>query len=274
MSFRLYADLGNTALHVGLWRQMWIHERRIARRELRSSGEPGEATDETDLAERYEVALEHVMNSAGVRRSQCEGALVCASTPAVAPLERAIECALGVKPRLIGRDQRIALEVAYDNPDSFGQDRLVAAYGAQQLVGQPCIVLSVGTCITCDALAGGKVWPVAIAPGLPALQQGLVRATPHLAGALHEALVGELWQVAAPARSTIECLALGLVGALTGSLERLLAAARTVPGVGRTAPVVMTGGDAPLLLHLAPGPARLEPLLVLDGMRQLDEEEA
>ena len=62
----------------------------------------------------------------------------------------------------------------------------------------------------------------------------------------------------------------GIAAAFVGAADRLIAAGLEVLGEPG-APVVLTGGDARLLACLLDRPARLEPMLALEGLRLLDD---
>lgn len=66
---------------------------------------------------------------------------------------------------VIGKDIVVPLVNRYKNPEQVGCDRLLAAFAAQQLYGQPAIIIDFGTAITFDALSvkneylGGVIVP-------------------------------------------------------------------------------------------------------------------
>ena len=89
-----------------------------------------------------------------------------------ARLERAAE-ALGL-PLTVATADRIPLLTALPRPDLTGPDRLLAAWTASVLHGQPVIVVDLGTATTVDAVdADGFFLGGAILPGL-----GLAAARP------------------------------------------------------------------------------------------------
>jgi pantothenate kinase type III len=253
-SFRAYADLGNTTLHVGLWRGEWLAGARL------SAGEQGEG-----LA----VHLSGLLQAAGVESSQCAGILLCTNSPMTDGVLATLSEVFAVHPRVVGKDVTVPLGVAYADPSQYGHDRLLAAWSALQMVGGPCIVLDAGTCMTCEAVKVTEVQPVGIAPGLGALRKGIQASAPALARAVERSTSQTASWPLLPARSTEDCLRVGLYGALAGAADRMVASARTLPGFAE-APLVVTGGNAPALLSLISTSARHEPLLLLDGLQRLD----
>jgi type III pantothenate kinase len=254
---RLYLCLGNTSLQVGGYRGGWVLNARV----------PAPASDD---APAWRAALGEALAGAAAPWS---GALLCSSTPRseALALSLALEAVTGLRPRRLGHEVTVPLPVAYDDPATYGQDRLLVCFAAARLVGAPCVVLDAGTCLTCDAVTtAGTVLPVGIAAGLPALTAGLQAATPHLTAALDRALADWRRPAVAPARSTAGSLRAGLRAALGGTAERLVGAAlEALSDAGAT--LVVTGGDGPALAGLLSRETLHLPDLALEGLRLLDE---
>ncbi len=94
---------------------------------------------------------------------------------------------LGEKIRLIGREVRLPIEMAMDNPSAVGTDRVVNAAAAFAVIEDACVVASIGTAITVDLIdedgvfLGGVIAP-GIEMGADALHAGtwrLPRVTVH-----------------------------------------------------------------------------------------------
>lgn len=253
-NFRAYADLGNTSLHVGLWRDQWLVGARLRADE-----------DETNLV----AQLAALLQAGGVEPHNCSGALICTNSPAPDTVLMTMGGMLQVAPRVVGTDVKVPLAVAYRDPSQYGQDRLLAAWTALQIVGGPCIVLDAGTCLTCEVATPQQVLPVGIAPGLGAMRRGVLAAAPALGTAVERSVSQPSSWPLMPARSTEDCLRVGLYSALAGAADRMVAIARTQPGFADV-PLVVTGGNAPALLSLITTPARHEPLLLLNGLQRLD----
>ena len=256
--WRLYADAGNTALKWAVWADAcWVAEGRM----------------EIDAGPAAWRELGAVLAMAGLDADECAGvALVCSRPSQAEASEGALTGATGMPVRLMGRDMRSDMLVAYHDPSEIGQDRLAAAEAALNLTGPPAVVVAVGTCITAQALdAQGTLVGGAIAPGLEAHAAGIAVEVPHLREPLAEATAllrsgAELPEIG---RTTVENLALGLAGALTGTVRALIG--RMTGAVGE-ASVIATGGDAELAMRLGAEFDRVEPLLVLEGLRSVDEQ--
>jgi len=256
-TWRLYADAGNTALKWAVYAGgRWPVEGRIDVEDLAAAGRE----------------LAGVLSMSGFDPVECDGAALVSSRPAQSRhAEDTLVAATGQDVLVLGRELQAEIEVAYHDPAEIGQDRLAAAEGALALVGAPVIVVTLGTCITAQALdAEESLVGGAIAAGLEAQVAGICEAVPHLRKPVREALTslraGE--DVPAIGRSTAENLALGLAASVRGTVEALVAMMCAKTG---EAPVLATGGDAELAAALGASFDRVEPRLVLEGLRVVDE---
>ena len=126
--------------------------------------------------------------------------------------------------------------------------------------------------MTAEAIsAEGVLVGGAIAPGLAAQLAGLRTMVPHLREAIEEAAAAARGEGTPPrvGHSTAESLWLGLLGALAGTAERLVSL--MWEQVGEQAQALATGGDAALVAAHAAVIDRVEPMLVLEGLRAIDE---
>jgi len=146
------------------------------------------------------------------------------------------------EPLFLGRDVPLPIPILVREPERVGVDRLLCACGARELVGAPCVVVSAGTAITVDLVDGeGRFAGGAIAPGfslsLRALHEGtacLPQVTP-----------------AAPLQpaggDTTEAMRSGVYHFCRAGVRALVQAyGRGLKSRGAP-PVVVTGGEAPLL---------------------------
>ncbi len=161
------------------------------------------------------------------------------------------------------RDFRAPIENACVPPENVGLDRLFNAAAAVSRHGLPAIVVDVGTAVTVDRVDPPGVFRGgAIAPGVrlafEALQRGaeLLPLVTPAPGQVPEAL----------GTDTVPAIQSGVVRGLAGLVDRLvddLAAGLAASGVPR---VVLTGGDAPLLLPLLSCVPRYDADLTLHGI--------
>ena len=234
MNTRLFVNIGNTTVH-------WAAERN------------GEWSADGRAAWRDEDAL------AVADLGSPDIIIACVSSPGrLAAFEAATHTPVWV----LGRDFTGGIPVGYREPNQLGADRLATATAAAHLYATPCIVVSAGTCLTCEAVtAEGVLAGGAIAPGLPACLKGLAAAVPHLP----VPVLRPDAEVPLPGRTTEENLVLGLYLSLTGAADRLATAMREV--VGAEATLVLTGGDAGTVARFSLLQWRANPLLDLEGLR-------
>ena len=169
--------------------------------------------------------------------------------------------ARGVPVRCVGRDLAVPLTIDYNPPESLGADRLLGALAAARRHGAPVLTADCGTATTLNVVATGGVFVGGtIGCGLSTQRDALA----------HEAALLPALDLEPPTavlgRDTLACLRSGLVLAHAGMISWLaqrLRAEANLPG----APLVATGGHAPLLARALPGLfAEVDPHLVLHGL--------
>ena len=172
------------------------------------------------------------------------------------------DCALdvcGIEPLFVRRDVPMPMETKVDNEQEVGVDRVCAAAAAYERIQSACAVASFGTAITIDCVSREGVFlGGTILPGLQTSCDALQAHTARLPRV----------QVAAPAsvfgRNTHDAIiagvAFGAVGALREVVERFATELHEWPQL------VVTGGDAPLVVGLADFIDAHLPDLVLMGV--------
>ena len=148
--------------------------------------------------------------------------------------------------------------VNYDNPESIGVDRVLAACAAYRLFQDSCVVIDSGTAVTVDAvdengtLAGGYIFP-----GLDVLSWSLSEKTilPHVS------LTGTCEEIG---NSTEKCISYGILIGFSGAVAELVKHAAS--SVNCTTRIVVTGGGAEKVLSYLPFPAVHKQHLVLEGL--------
>jgi type III pantothenate kinase len=158
------------------------------------------------------------------------------------------------------------IDIRYPNPDELGSDRILGALAAYKLFGQkenrPCISVDLGTATTYDCITKDGVFlGGAIAPGLELSAEALAQRAaqlPSIELAFPASVIGQ---------TTIESMQSGIlyggISALEGMIERLKRAAFA----GEQPIVVATGGLSKLVHGYTTVIDRLEPDLVLEGIR-------
>ncbi|SFW41532.1 type III pantothenate kinase [Luteibacter sp. UNCMF366Tsu5.1] len=147
---------------------------------------------------------------------------------------------------------------AYAEPHRLGVDRFLAMVDAFAAGRAPCVLASVGTALTLDALsADGRHLGGWIAPGPLLMQQSVLGATvqvrPDGAGTVRDL-----------ADNTADGLASGCWQACAALVERFVD--RATPLLGGRPAVTLGGGDANLLAPLLDHEVTLVPDAVLRGL--------
>lgn len=237
----LAIDIGNTAIHVGLFSQGRLKHRFV-----------------------LTTSLARKTGQLRRRLPRADEAIICSVVPWATPKLTAILRAAGCRRvRVVGRDLKVPLKNRYRYPKQVGQDRLVGAYAAWKEFKRDCIVCDFGTAVTIDLVtAKGEYLGGIIAPGLELSLETLAARTallPRVDLRQPAELLGR--DTATSIRSGV---VLGCAALCDGLVARLKA--RHAPH----AVVVATGGAAPLIARHARSIGRLRPNLVLEGLLQLN----
>ncbi|MBL8745771.1 MAG: type III pantothenate kinase [Phycisphaerae bacterium] len=171
-------------------------------------------------------------------------AIVLATTngPIADRLVAELEAQTGRDVFRIGADLPIPVETALDPGATPGQDRLLNAIAAFDHLKQACVVVDCGTAVTVDFIDGEGVFQGgAIAPGanmqLHALHHGTA-ALPHV----HLAIPS----TASPfGKDTVQAMLNGVYYGIRGTVRLLVE--RYAEAYEAYPPIIVTGGDAPLI---------------------------
>ena len=147
----LAIDIGNTTVSLAICqKQRAVETASICAR-----------SSDMQLLNKFRFLLSHFLRTYG----GCEAVVICSVVPSLTKkLEAVIKKEWAMSALIIGRDVKVPLKSRY-NPKQIGQDRLVCAYAAKMLYGQPVIVIDFGTATTFDVVnhrgeyAGGVIVP-------------------------------------------------------------------------------------------------------------------
>ena len=242
----LAADIGNTHIHLGLFEGENL---------LATTKFPGDRV--TELEEEWAR-----FRGPGAAATPIAGAVVCSVNPkAKIPFCHWVARRFGARPRVVGEDLRIPIELCVDAKDEVGADRIVNAYAAWRLLGEgPIVVADFGTAITLDVVSErGEYLGGAIAPGFDTAARALSTRTallPYVKVAPADRAIG---------RNTIDALKSGLYFGLIGLVDALCE--RVAAELPRPPRWLATGGDAPLVAERSRFLRDVRPNLTLDGLR-------
>ncbi len=166
-------------------------------------------------------------------------AMICSVVPRASKmLEEMLR--KSVKAAMIGRDIKVPIINRYKNPRQVGQDRLVGAYGAMKIYGQPLIVVDLGTAITFDVIsAKGEYLGGAIVPGLRLSAESLFLKTallPHIEIQAPRHIIGRTTQ-----ESILSGLFYGYGSLCSGFIDLISRQMKAKPKV------ILTGGHTHLM---------------------------
>jgi|GEM_PF-522090 BirA family biotin operon repressor/biotin-[acetyl-CoA-carboxylase] ligase len=171
----------------------------------------------------------------------------------------------GFEPRVV--TGRICVEsgidIAYDDPDVMGIDRVASSIAASVYYGSPVIVVDFGTAISITAAVDKRILGGPIIPGpslwLDSLSSGtaLLPSIPLPSGEVKGAM----------GRNTVECMESGLFFGITGAVREAITG--ILEEVGRGARVVATGGYSGLFAPRIREIDLVDPDLGLKGLAVL-----
>jgi type III pantothenate kinase len=195
-----------------------------------------------------------------LRERDDAGVLLSSVNPAAAePIQQKLAEHLGRVVRRVERDLPIPIGRQLDPEAMVGEDRLLNAAAAYDVLKQACIVVDAGTAITVDFVDGaGTFHGGAIAPGAQLMMDALNQRTAQLP----EVEFGRPEQVLG--HNTIEAMKAGVYYGLRGMVHELVE--RIAEHAGQFPLVVVTGGDGALLFKDDELVDRVVPDLTLMGL--------
>lgn len=244
----LVADVGNTHVHLGLFRG----ESLLAHRSI-----PGERV--LDLGEEWAAFTAPVGGAEAVHVEAC---VVCSVSPKTKiPLRHWLTRQLGLKPLVVGEHIPFPMPIEVEDEREVGADRVVNAYAAWRLVGSgPIVVCDFGTAITLDVVsAHGAYQGGVIAPGIETAARALAHETallPYVRVERCERAIG---------RSTIDAMQGGLYFGMLGLVDALCE--KVSEELGEAPHFLATGGDAALIAERSRFLSSVHPDLTLQGLR-------
>lgn len=229
METYLTVDIGNTAISLAMMSGQ------------RSRWSAGVKVNQSDR--QLSVELTQALGAVHQTGLAIDGSIVGSVVPdKTAQVIRGIRRRLGLKALLVGQDVRVPLKNGYRNPQQVGQDRLIGAFAAQQLYGQPAIIVDFGTAITIDVLsAKGCYEGGVIVPGIRLSLESLHNKTAMLPQVERvrrpKAVIGKTTE-----HSILSGLVYGYGEMCHGLIRRIRAELKGHPQV------VVTGGYARLMV--------------------------
>lgn len=160
-------------------------------------------------------------------------------------IEEALKSKFGWSTYRLGRDVEIPIRhtLTESGEKTVGQDRLLCAIGAFDVIKQACVVVDMGTAITVDFVDGEGVFHGgAILPGISAMLGSMHTETAHLPELSYRKLDPNSFE---PGKQTDDAMILGVTAGACGAIRYLAERyARFYEGYPQ---VIATGGDMGLL---------------------------
>ena len=186
---------------------------------------------------------------------------VCSVVPSTTSLFKG----LGLKVYTVGANLSVPIKSLYDKK-SIGMDRLVGAWTAQKLFPKTRLVLDFGTAITLDFISAKKVYQGGvILPGIGSTQRALSRCS-----LLPKKITYTQSKRIIP-RNTAESISRGIDKGFSCMLNRLIEDYKRNLKLKNNTPVVVTGGEAGIIIKHLEFRHTYEPFLVFKGLYLLTQ---
>ncbi|MCK4760440.1 MAG: type III pantothenate kinase [Candidatus Aminicenantes bacterium] len=249
----LAIDIGNTNIVLGVFRgRKLIHHWKIQ-------------TEREKTGDEYGVTMLNLFSLSGPEKTEIKAVIISSVVPPLTPIFEDLSKSLfKVKPVIVGPGLKTGMAILYENPLEVGADRVVAAVGAYEKHGGPCIVVDFGTATTFDAVSSkGEYLGGAIAPGIQISAEALYLKTaklPRIEIKKPKEAIG---------RTTVTSMQSGLYFGYVGLVSKIIEEIKRELGEGTT--VISTGGFGAQISHEISSIDIHEPDLVLEGLQVLHQ---
>ncbi len=249
----LTVDIGNTTIHFAVCKNGDI----VCRKSI--------ATVQKNLE--LHADLKKALAFFCRRYSSLSRVVICSVVPSVTKvLGPLVFKYLKIKPLIVGQDTVVPIKNLYNNPKQVGQDRLVCAYAACELYGEPAIVIDLGTAITLDVVSQQREYLGGIiVPGIHITAETLFERTallPLVEITKPKSVIGKDTQ-----GSILSGIFYGYGEMLKGLIKLLSHDSKVKPKV------IITGGHAKLMAeYIKESIDVIDPDLVLKGLMLLGKQ--
>lgn len=250
----LAIDIGNTNIHLGLWRGGAWRPNWRAR------------TVAEKMPDEYAVLIRNFLEGDGLAYSAIGGVAISSVVPRLTTtFTELCRHYFHVEPLVVTSRTRTGIAIDIDQPEQAGADRIVNSAAVVALYGGPAIVIDFGTATTFDVIsAGGAYIGGAIAPGINLAHDALVSR----AARLHKI---DLEPPPSPiGRNTIHAMQSGIFLGYASLVEGLIGRIKAALG-DEPVRVIATGGLASVFQQQTTVIDLIAPELTLDGLRVIYE---
>ncbi len=237
----LAVDIGNTSVHMAIYKNGWKPYLRIATGEF-NKGIPSALRMRIQKTPGMDVVIGSVVP--GVTQQ----------------LKSYFKKAITGRVVVAGLDVRVPIRNRYKDPKQVGMDRLLNALAGYHLYKKAMIIVDFGTAITFDVVSKkGEYLGGVIAPGIEISLDALFERTALLPKTKLRHPAARI------GRDTIESIRIGCSYGIGGLCERLIAEiSRDLDGKPT---VIATGGYASFMRRYCPSIQQVYPNLTMDGLR-------
>ncbi len=245
----LAIDIGNTNTSLGIFEgENFIEHWRIATAGERTSDELG-------------VLIRQMLALSNFDYQKISALIVSSVVPQLnSTFQKMSEKYLRQSATFVDATFDFGLQIKYNPLLSLGIDRIVAAFGAIEKYGKPCIVCDFGTATTIDAVNfKGEFLGGIITTGINLLADALFQNTsklPKVEIKKPESIIGS-----STVRSIQAGIYFGYIGLVDGIIEKM------VVELGEKPKVVATGGFAKLIAESSERIEIVDETLMLEGLR-------
>lgn len=219
------------------------------------------STSTATTADELGVLLRALFREEGIEPSEVHGMIVASVVPDMNDILRSTgRRYFHTEPLFIGPGVRTGLPILYENPHDVGADRIVNAVAAVDRLGAPVLVLDFGTATTLDVVnPAGEYLGGIIAPGIGISAEALFERAARLPR------VAVRSPARAIGRNTVESIQSGLFHGYSSMVSGMVRTARAE--LGADAPVIATGGLAPVFEPVLDFLSGVDRGLTLEGLR-------
>ena len=234
-----------------------IYQGDAQRGQWRAETRAGRTEDE------YAVWLNQLLDHEAIDGRDIGAAIIASVVPeTVFHLSGLCQDYYGYRPLIVGENVHIGAELAVDNPQEVGADRVVNAVAAHSRYPGALIIIDFGTATTFDVVdASGAYRGGAIAPGINLSLEALHMAAaklPRVAARKPQSVIGT---------ATTPMMQSGVYWGYVGLIEGLVA--RIKGEFGEPMTVVATGGLAQLFSDGTPVIDSFDPDLTIRGLLEI-----
>lgn len=240
-------DIGNSSIDIGFFIEAELLVQKINTKPLLQSPE-------------YSAFFAGFIREKNIDKMP-EGIIISSVVPGHTDAVKKACSALSKKePVVLTHKMKTGIDFRIEEPEKLGTDRIAAAAGACNLFGAPVAVIDFGTATTLNFIgSGNKYKGGAIMPGMRLMQKSLFSDTAQLPDVTISKPMSPL------GKDTVECIRSGIVYGTAGAVERIILETEKLEA--ESFKIVVTGGNADLIVPFIRKVDHIEPALVLKGLR-------